>query len=312
VPDILAANALFFTVASRTNKDGGYPLGGSLRFAQRMQQRFESLGGKVFLKSKVQKIVVRNGKAIGIQLYGEKDPKTFDCVVSAVDAHTLLYQLLEGKYSVPYFERRFADDVKYPVSSATLIAIGVETSLKYRPHSLTVKPKHPVIINGVSHSVLMIDNYAYDPSLSPTGHTLVEFLICDFSYDKWEALRKDSEKSYQTEKQRIGNLMLAELERIFPETANKAQVLDVATPLTFKRYCNTYKGAYMSFLSTAGTKSENYGGVIEGVDNLYLAGQWMFPDGGLPVALLSGKFAIQRIVKQQNKINNKKYKTHRL
>ncbi|MDR1594408.1 MAG: FAD-dependent oxidoreductase [Prevotellaceae bacterium] len=303
VPDVLVANALFFTIATRTNGDGGFPLGGSLHFARRMQERFESLGGKVFLKSKVEKIVVENGQAIGIQVYGEKVMRTFDCIVSAVDAHTLLYQLLEGKYSVPYFERRFANDAKYPVVSATLVAIGVKTSLKHRPTNLIFKPKQPVVINGVEYSVLMLNHYAYDSSLAPEGHTLVEFIFLDFNYDRWETLRKKAEDDYQAEKQHIGDLMLSELQQIYPETTNKAQVLDVITPLTYKRYCNAYKGGYMSFLSTAGTKFENYKGVIEGISNLYIAGQWVFSNGGLPLALLAGKFAIQWIEKIEKKIH---------
>jgi phytoene dehydrogenase-like protein/AcrR family transcriptional regulator len=299
VPNVLVANALFFTLAARTDGDGGFPLGGSLHFAQRMQQRFESLGGKIFLESKVEKIIIKNNKAVGIQISEEINPRIFDYIVPAVDAHTLLYRLLEGKYSVPYFERRFADSVKYPVVSATLVAIGVKTSLAHRPHSLIVKPKQPVIVNGAEHPFLMLNHYACDPSLAPKGHTLVEFMLCDFSYDKWNAMRKQSEDDYQAEKQRIGELMLAELEQNYPETANKTNLLDVTTPLTYSRYCNAYKGAYMSFLSTAGTTPKNHKGVIDGIDNLYIAGQWVFPDGGLPVAMLAGKFAIQRIIRHE-------------
>jgi phytoene dehydrogenase-like protein len=51
----------------------------------------------------------------------------------------------------------------------------------------------------------------------------------------------------------------------------------------------------MSFVSAAGAAYKNHKGVIKGVDRLYLAGQWVFPGGGLPPALLAGKFAVQRI-----------------
>ena len=29
---------------------------------------------------------------------------------------------------------------------------------------------------------------------------------------------------------------------------------------------------------------------------MYLAGQWVFPNGGLPMAIVAGKFAVQRMV----------------
>jgi phytoene dehydrogenase-like protein len=77
--------------------------------------------------------------------------------------------------------------------------------------------------------------------------------------------------------------------------------VDVATPLTYHRYCNVYKGAYMSFLSTAGTGHEHYNAVIDGIDGLFLAGQWTSSDAGLPIALLSGKFAVQRIYREEKR-----------
>jgi phytoene dehydrogenase-like protein len=299
VPGIVVANALFFTLAWRVKGDGGWPLGGSLRLAQRIQQRFESLGGRLFLNSKVEKIIVENGEATGIKLTTEADVRTFDYIVPAIDIHAFLHDLLDGKYPVPYFDQRFADPVKYPVISCTLAAVGVDMELKHRPHSLTFKPTNAITIGGVKQDFLTLKHYAYDPAFSPNGHTLAEFIISDFGYDYWDTLRKKSEQDYQSEKQRTGDLLLFELQRVYPEVAGKAHIIDIATPLTFRRYCNAYKGAYMSFLSTAGTMQKNHKGVIDGIDRLYLAGQWTFSDGGLPGALLSGKFAVQRICKRE-------------
>jgi phytoene dehydrogenase-like protein len=36
-------------------------------------------------------------------------------------------------------------------------------------------------------------------------------------------------------------------------------------------------------------------GRLKRVKNLYMAGQWLMPPGGLPVAILTGRWAIQRI-----------------
>jgi phytoene dehydrogenase-like protein len=298
-PDVYAAHALFFTIACRIKGDGGWPLGGSFRLAQRMQQRFEALGGRLFLSSNVEKIVIENGRATGIKLRSEKDTRAFDYVVSAIDIHALLHDLLEKKYADPYFEQRFAAPEKYPTISCTLVSIGVETALGHRPHNLTLHPGKAITVGGAEQSSLMLTHYAYDPAFCSGERTTVEFFISDFGYDWWDALRKESEHAYQSEKKRVGDLLLSELQQVYPETAGKAHVIDVATPLTFNRYCNAYKGAYMSFVSAAGAASGNHKGVIDGVDRLYLAGQWVFPGGGLPPALLAGKFAVQRICRQE-------------
>ena len=39
---------------------------------------------------------------------------------------------------------------------------------------------------------------------------------------------------------------------------------------------------------------------LKGVNNLYLAGQWLMPPGGLPIALFTGKYAICRILRKEH------------
>ncbi|MBQ3918662.1 MAG: NAD(P)/FAD-dependent oxidoreductase, partial [Oscillospiraceae bacterium] len=76
---------------------------------------------------------------------------------------------------------------------------------------------------------------------------------------------------------------------------------DVWTPMTYVRYCNAYHGAYMSFVTTVGTKQLREKGTFKNVSNFYMAGQWIMSPGGLPIAVISGKFAIQRILKKEKR-----------
>ena len=62
-----------------------------------------------------------------------------------------------------------------------------------------------------------------------------------------------------------------------------------------------YKGAYMGFITTPSAKPARVKGTVKGLKNLYLAGQWVMSPGGLPVAVISGKFAIQRILKKEGR-----------
>lgn len=58
----------------------------------------------------------------------------------------------------------------------------------------------------------------------------------------------------------------------------------------------------MTFITTKKSPNlTNIPGVVKGVKNLFLAGQWLMLPGGIPVALVTGKYAIQRILKSQNK-----------
>ena len=79
------------------------------------------------------------------------------------------------------------------------------------------------------------------------------------------------------------------------------EFLDAWTPLTYERYCNAYHGSYISFVTTPMGKQIKMKGTLKGIKNLYVAGQWTNSPGGLPVAVASGKFAIQRILKKQRR-----------
>ena len=88
------------------------------------------------------------------------------------------------------------------------------------------------------------------------------------------------------------------LESNFPELKNHISIIDIATPKTFNVFTNAYKGSWMAFTNTPNSKLMDHKGFIKGVDNLYFAGQWTRPPGGLPIAATSGKFIVQRIAKK--------------
>jgi phytoene dehydrogenase-like protein len=56
----------------------------------------------------------------------------------------------------------------------------------------------------------------------------------------------------------------------------------------------------MSWGGTPQSKSLTHDGRAAGIDNLFMAGQWLMPPGGLPAAV-TGKWAIQRILKQEKR-----------
>ena len=69
-------------------------------------------------------------------------------------------------------------------------------------------------------------------------------------------------------------------------------VSDVATPLTYERYCANWKGSWMTDM-TPSTKMKSYPAVVDGLSGVYFAGHRMQPPGGLPVALATGRAAVQ-------------------
>ena len=57
----------------------------------------------------------------------------------------------------------------------------------------------------------------------------------------------------------------------------------------------------MSFVTTEETKGLMRKGLIKGLNNFVMAGQWIMSPGGLPIALFSGKHAACRLCKMEKK-----------
>ena len=79
-----------------------------------------------------------------------------------------------------------------------------------------------------------------------------------------------------------------------PEIAEALEVIDVATPCTYERYTGSYEGSWMSVWE-AGGKQYNYPQILDSVFGVYFAGQRIQMPGGLPIAVYTGRQAVQNL-----------------
>ena len=115
------------------------------------------------------------------------------------------------------------------------------------------------------------------------------------SFTYWSDLKSSGNEIYEKEKKRISSLVTEALDRYFPGFSNTVDMIDVATPLTFYRYTANQEGSLIAWAAEPNIpmmlKKK-----IKGVRNLYLAGHWVMPGGGVPQAALSSRHAVQGIV----------------
>ena len=78
-------------------------------------------------------------------------------------------------------------------------------------------------------------------------------------------------------------------------------MFDVSTPATVIRYTNNWKGSFEGWLLTPKMGFRQMKKVLPGLENFYMAGQWVEPGGGLPTAIMSGRNATQIICKEDKK-----------
>jgi phytoene dehydrogenase-like protein len=146
---------------------------------------------------------------------------------------------------------------------------------------------------GIENSYIGLRHFGYDSTLNPSGKsTVTVMLYADF--DWWKSKYKDN-AVYIQEKERLATEVKNVVETNYPETRGKIDVIDVATPMTYVRYCNAWRGAWMSWAPTPKSKIRYIPGSLPGLDGFQLTGQWTMPPGGLPVAVVTGRWVIQSI-----------------
>jgi phytoene dehydrogenase-like protein len=90
-------------LAECQNHTLGWPSGGSLEFSKAIERRYIDLGGETHYRSKVERILVENNRAVGVRLEDGTE-KRADIVVSAADGHTTIFKMLDGRYVTMKFE----------------------------------------------------------------------------------------------------------------------------------------------------------------------------------------------------------------
>jgi phytoene dehydrogenase-like protein len=157
----------------------------------------------------------------------------------------------------------------------------------------------PFVVAGQEWTRLPVVIYNFDPGLAPEGKTLLTAMqFTDYEY--WKKLSEDPER-YKAEKEQIADHVVAALDRRFPGLAARVEMRDVATPMTWERYTGNWKGAYEGWRISTETFGMSMDKTLPGLADFYMAGQWVMPGGGLPMAVMSGRHVTQIICNKDNK-----------
>ncbi len=284
------ANAFVMSMAGMHAGDSGYPVGGSRALALRMEQRYLSLGGRVSYKSRVEKIIVEGGVAKGIRLTNGEEV-CGDIVISCADAYATLYRMLEDKYTPEIYRNLFANPKKHYTPTCSLVFFGVDGEIKEPWRGINIRREKPAGIDRLKVEDASIMNYSYDETLAPKGKSVMAvYYMAD--YDYWNAL---DQKKYRQEKERLLQDAKAFLIKRYPQLEGKIEKTDVVTPMTYVRYCDAWRGSWMSWGACGKDIPRYFPGKLNGLKNFLLAGMWTLPPGGLPGAASAGRFAAQRI-----------------
>jgi phytoene dehydrogenase-like protein len=278
------------------NHEGGYPIGGSLNFTRSIEKRYTSLGGKVNYNCRIRKILLENGKAVGVET--EKGRRiNADIVISACDGRSTLYEMLESKYLTPEIKKMYEKPSLWPPIIS--ISLGVKRDLTGEVEINNFKLDDPFTIGDKKCEWISFFHYCQDPYFAPKGKSVIEIQI-ESDYDYWNSLYKDKQK-YRKEKERILNICIKELEKKYTGITNQIETTDIATPITWMRYTGNWQGSYEGWLPIVGLFGKFLPRELPGLENFYMTGQWTSPGGGVPMCMTQARRLIKYLCREEKR-----------
>lgn len=305
LPKEYQASSFIVSYSTVSSGNGDIPIGGSLEMVNRMLKKYQDLGGIIHCNSLVKRVCLEGKIATGIELVDGSIQKA-DYVLLATDAMEALEKLLENKFMDRKWKVSFSDSKKYPLFSGVQMAFSIEKSA-YPYNGTIFFDCKPMQVGSKKVNRMSVKSYEYEPEWAPEGKIVLQANIIQYDedYKYWKTL--DSE-TYNMTKNQLAEEVMQRIVEKFPSLKEHIELLDCWTPITYERYCNSYHGAYMGFITRKDIKSFRVKGKVKGIKNAYIASQWIQAPGGLPIAVTAGKFAIQRILKKNKPVSYTKGK----
>jgi len=270
-------------------------------FVRPIEQRYRDLGGEITTHATVEKVLVEDGKAVGVRLAsGEEhraDEHRADAVISAADGHSTLFQMLDGRYLDLKTRARYRDwKLMRPW---VMLSFGVKREFQGEPHFTMFRLSEPIDVGSQKVELLGVRIFNYSSHFAPAGRSVIQPSF-EADWDYWNELQSDRPR-YEAEKERIAGEVLRRLEAHYPGLSSQVEMTDVATPYTTWRYTLNWRGAYEGWLPTGPQLMTALPRTLPGLRSFVMAGQWVAPGGGVPTCLISGRDAVRILCRQDGK-----------
>jgi phytoene dehydrogenase-like protein len=269
---------------------------GMQSWADALADNFKKLGGELMLTSYVDKIITKNGAAVGVSCGG----KTYDAnyILSASDYKKTFLKLLDDPSILPNdFREKIAEAAVS--ESFFMVYLGLNLShgkmkeyLKipqvYYNTDQPVDFKNPKDENFFEKTSCTIYSPSlHNPKLAPEGKS--SLMIMTMSPHKWmNNWRAGDKKMYKKLKEKVKNTLIEKTSAIIPNIKKYIDFDDAATPLTFERYTHNTDGASSAW--SWNPHKRFYKDIIKTqihtpVKNLYISSCWSNQIGGVPGAI---------------------------
>jgi prolycopene isomerase len=283
-----------------------YPKGGVGVIAGKLVAGLERHGGAIRYRSRVVKVLIEQGRAVGVRLadgqelharrvvsnatrwdtFGDPDHAGHQRAQTSMPSQTLI----DGA-DTPAAERTWRRRYK-PSPSFLSLHLGVRADLipeGTHVHHLLLERWED--LEAEQGTVFVSMPSLLDPSLAPAGHHIVH----TFTPSSMEAWRGLSPTAYAAKKEGDANRLIARLEAILPGLAGAITHREVGTPRSHRRFLGRSGGSYgpIPAMRLPGLLPMPFNRT--GISGLYCVGDSCFPGQGLNAVAFSGFACAHRI-----------------
>ena len=293
------ALALLYVFATYCGGNGALPEGGSTAMAERMVDRFLSLGGELKLNKRAVKVNMQGRRAVSVS-FSDGSTEKADYVILTTDPAVTFGTLLDSP--MPRELEKLYNNKRMKRFSAYHCAFACDMSdLPFEGDVIFDVPSQ--YVDELHTEQVILREFSHEPSFAPEGKNLLQTLTFCFEEDSKDfiRLRHEDRAAYKAKKEGLASRLKSLIEEHYPQLAGRLTIIDTWTPASYRRFVNSDIGSFMSFAMPERYLPVPMDGRVKGFDNLFLATQWQQSPGGLPIAAECGKKAVEKIVKMEKK-----------
>jgi prolycopene isomerase len=266
-----------------------YPKGGVGQIAQKLVEGLEKAGSQIRYRARVKRILIENGRAVGVELADGKVYRAKRVISNATRWDT--FEKLTGDRPMPRAEIKRQQRYRKSPSFLSL-HLGVEANVL--PEDAAC---HHILLEDWQRmedpegTIFVSIPTLLDPDLAPEGYHIVHTFTPHW-IDDWQGL---SPSEYEQKKEAAAERIIDRLERIFPGLDAGLDYMEVGTPRTHRRFLGREDGTYgpiprRKLLGLLGMPFN-----CTSIPGLYCVGDSTFPGQGLNAVAFSGFACAHRV-----------------
>jgi phytoene desaturase len=271
--------------------------GGLSEISQAMAKVFKENGGKLKLKSPVERLIIRQGAVKGVKLENGKEDLADETIINADFSYAMkaLAKNKAKKYSVSKLKKK-----KYSCSTYMLY-LGIDRELPLEHHTIVFSKNYKTFVNKIAKEKEVDSDISFyvrnagktDKTLAPKGKSALYILVPVPNQKSGINWKKKAKALRKTVLERLAqDLKLRDLEK-------HIEVEHQITPDEWEADFNIFIGATFNLAHTLDQmlylRPRNK---FEGFENCYLVGGGTHPGSGLPTIYESGRITSNLICRK--------------